>query len=163
LHGLGIAAGVHQFIRDSDVLGLAAYAPAIGRRGAVWVTRDGACLTAAGHVLSLYRNHFGTSAVAVREDCAPLDVVAAWTADPAVLTIGVVNPLEEDTDIEIAVKDGRPLSPGTSWVVSAPDLAAYNVPGREEMIACQERPVNYRDGILACPRLSAGVYCFRVV
>ncbi len=163
LHGLGIAAGVHQFIRDSDVLGLAAYAPAIGRRGAVWVTRDGACLTAAGHVLSLYRNHFGTSAVAVREDCAPLDVVAAWTADPAVLTIGVVNPLEEDTDIEIAVKDGRPLSPGTSWVVSAPDLAAYNVPGREEVIACQERPVNYRDGILACPRLSAGVYCFRVV
>jgi alpha-N-arabinofuranosidase len=161
-HGLGIAAGVHQFIRDSDVLGLAAYALAIGNLGAVCVSNDGVCLTAAGQVLSLYRNHFGTEAVAVKDDCEPLDVVAAWTGDRTALTFGIVNPLDEEADVEVALKGGERLAPETSWVITASDLSAANLPGREEAVILEERPVNGNEGNLVCPPLSAGIYRQRV-
>lgn len=161
-HGLGLAAGIHQFIRDSDVIGLAAYAAAIGALGAVRVSNEGICLTAAGHVLSLYRNHFGDEAVPVKEECGPFDVAAASAAGRTALTIGVVNPLEEDGRIEVTCEKDARLFPETSWLVSAPHAESVNIPGSEQQILIEELPVTFGNGILTCPPLSAGVYRFRV-
>ena len=161
-HGLGLAAGIHQFIRDSDVVGLAAYAAAIGALGAVRVANEGICLTAAGHVLSLYRNYFGERAIPVKEECDPFDVVAAWTAGRTALTIGVVNPLEEDARIEVTCEEDTRLLPETSWLVTAPHVDSVNIPGSEQQILMDELPVTFDNGILTCPPLSAGVYRFRV-
>jgi alpha-L-arabinofuranosidase len=161
-HGLGIAAGVHQFIRDSDVIGLAAYAAAIGSLGAVYVSNEGACLTAAGQVLSLYHNHFGVETVAVKEGCDPLDIVAAWTADHRMLTLGVMNPLEEEAEIEIGVEEGTRVLPEMSWLITASDPNSANIPGRKPRIVLEERPVTLHEGVLTTPPLSAGVYGLRI-
>ena len=161
-HGLAIAAGLHQLIRDSDVIDLAAYAPASDALGAVWASGDGVCMTAAGHVLSLYRNHFGTNAVPVKGDTAPLDVVAAWTEDRSSLTLGVINPLEEDALIELVMKDARGVRPETCWVVAAPGAGAVNVPGKEEKIVLEERTVSFNEGVLTSPPLSASIFRLRV-
>ncbi|MFO7973288.1 MAG: alpha-L-arabinofuranosidase C-terminal domain-containing protein [Candidatus Hydrogenedentota bacterium] len=161
-HGLGLVAGLHQFIRDSDVIGMAVYAPAIDARGAVCVSNEEACLTAAGQVLSLYRNHFGVKAVAVEEDCDPLDVVAAWTADRTALTIGVVNPLEEEAQIELRFKEDMRAFPETCWLVTAPDANSANIPGQKEQIVIEERPVAFDKNLLTISPLSAGVYRLRV-
>jgi len=161
-HGLGIAAGIHQFIRDSDVLGLAAYTSAIGPNGAVCVSDGGACLTPAGLLLSLYRNHFGTEAVAVNEECAPLDIVAARSADSAALTVAVVNPLEEEASIQLSLPDDHRIHAEMSWVVTAPSSESVNIPGGESPIVLEQRPFGADADVLPCPPLSVTIFRLRV-
>src|SRR5262249_52165887 len=89
---LGIAAGLHELYRNSDLFHMANYAQTVNVIGAIKTSADAAELEPTGLALALYRRHFGTLPTAVRGVAAPLDVAAAWTADRRALTVAVVNP-----------------------------------------------------------------------
>ena len=98
---LGIAIGLHEYFRHSDIIFLANYAKTVNVIGCIKTSKTAAAFETTGLALKLYRNHFGTLPVAVNGDTAGLDIAAAWTSDKKTLTIAVVNPAEEKSDLTI--------------------------------------------------------------
>ena len=64
---LGIAAGLHEIFRNSDLFFMANYAQTVNVIGAVKTTKTRAELEPTGLALALYRRRFGTVPVTVTE------------------------------------------------------------------------------------------------
>jgi alpha-N-arabinofuranosidase len=86
---LGIARGIHEMVRQSDVIQMANYAQTVNVIGAIKTTDTAAAFDATGLPLKLYRRHFGSLGIRVEGDAAPLDVSAALTADRRQLTLAI--------------------------------------------------------------------------
>jgi len=56
---LGIAAGLHEFTRQSDIMFMANYAQTVNVIGCIKTTKTDACLDTTGLALKLYREHYG--------------------------------------------------------------------------------------------------------
>ena len=61
---LGIADGLHEYFRQSDIIFMANYAQTVNVIGAIKTSKTAAVLDTTGVVLELYRNHYGTIPVA---------------------------------------------------------------------------------------------------
>jgi alpha-N-arabinofuranosidase len=134
---LGVAAGLHEIFRQSDVIHMAHYAQTVNVLGAIKTSRTAAEMEATGLVLQLYRAQFGETPLPLAQDFGPLDVVAALTGDASVLTVGVVNPTESSVSLGVAV-DGRQLGGRwTRWQLAAAEPRAHNVPGHPRAVDIQ--------------------------
>jgi alpha-N-arabinofuranosidase len=141
---LGIAAGLHEYARQSDLVFMANYAQTVNVIGCIKTTKTAAAFETTGLVLKLYRHHFGTVPVAVTAD-SPLDVGAARTADGKVLTVAIVNPTRERRAVTLEVQGAKPIGTGRRWQIANNDPMAYNDPGKPPKVAIEEEEV--RDGL----------------
>ena len=155
---LGIAAGLHEMIRNSDIVFMANYAQTVNVIGAIKTSKTDAAFDTTGLVLKLYRNHFGTLPVAVSSDTEPLDVVAAWTEDRKALTIAIVNPTEQEYELAINLKGAQTIGIGRLWQIAHSDPMAYNEPGKEPQVVIEEKPVTGISNKLNVPPLSISLY-----
>jgi alpha-N-arabinofuranosidase len=137
---LGIAAGLHEYARQSDLVFMANYAQTVNVIGCVKTTRTAAAFETTGLVLKLYRHHFGTLPVAVKAD-APLDVAAALTADRKVLTVAAVNPTLEKRDVRLEAAGVRLAGAGRRWQIAQDDPLAHNDPGEAPKVVIEEEKV----------------------
>ena len=138
--GLGIAAGIHEMARQSDVIYMANYAQTVNVIGCIKTSKTAAALETTGLVLKLYRAHFGVLPAATQ--CArPLDAQAAWSADRKTLTIAVVNPSPERLEVPLAIKGAKLTGTGTCWQIAGADPMAYNDPGKPPAVAIVESKV----------------------
>ncbi len=154
---LGIAAGLHEFFRNSDIYFMANYAQTVNVIGAIKTTPVSAEMETTGLVLELYRRRFGVTPVEVTGAPPPLDVAAAWTADKSALTVGVVNPTEQAQSIDLVLKGAQLTGQGMSWVISGPDRMAHNDPGRPRVVDI--RQAAYGGGSqLQVPALAVAVF-----
>jgi alpha-N-arabinofuranosidase len=128
--GLGIAAGLHEMFRNSDLFFMANYAQTVNVIGAIKTTKTRAEMEPTGHDLAHYRQRFGTVPVAVEGDAALLDVAAAWTDDRSALTVAVVNPTGEARTLVLDVEGAEPTGAGMRFVLTGADRWAHNAPGR---------------------------------
>ncbi|MGE5127468.1 MAG: alpha-L-arabinofuranosidase C-terminal domain-containing protein, partial [Betaproteobacteria bacterium] len=151
---LGIAAGLHELFRDSDVFEMANYAQTVNVIGAIKTTATEAELEPTGLALALYRRHFGSLPVAVREQPAPLDVAAAWTADRSALTLAVVNPTPEPRALRLDVKGARLAARGRRFVLTGAGPLAHNAPGRPRGVTVEEAALDSLQGPLVLAPLS---------
>jgi alpha-N-arabinofuranosidase len=145
---LGIAVGLHEFFRNTDIITMAQYAQTVNVIGCIKTTRTEAAFATTGLVLKLYRAEFGAIPVEIEGETGLLDVMAAFTADRQYLTIGIVNPTGETQDLTLPVK-GINLASETTWFTMAhPDPMAYNEPGVEPKISIEkeERALEMADG-----------------
>jgi len=138
--GLGIAAGLHEFSRQSDLFVMANYAQTVNVIGCVKTTKTAAAFETTGLVLKLYRQHFGTLPVAATA-AAPLDVAAAWTADRKALTVAIVNPTLERRGVALEVTGASLSGTGQRWQIAHDDPLAYNDPGQAPKVVIQEEKV----------------------
>ena len=138
--GLGIAAGLHELFRDSDVFYMANYAQTVNVIGAIKTTATEAEMEPTGLALALYRKHFGTVPVAVTGAPAPLDAVAAWTKDRAALTIAIVNPEPTARTVKLDLTGARVTGRGRVFVLTGDGPLAHNAPGRPRGVDVVERP-----------------------
>ena len=117
--GLGIAAGIHEMARQSDVIYMANYAQTVNVIGCIKTSKTAAEFETTGLVLKLYRAHFGTLPAATQ--CArPLDAQAAWSTDRKTLTIAVVNPSPEAIEVPLAIRGAKLTGTGTAGRLPAP-------------------------------------------
>ncbi len=137
---LGIAAGLHEYARQSDLIFMANYAQTVNVIGCIKTTKTAAAFETTGLVLKLYRQHFGALPVAATA-AAPLDVAAAWTADRKALTVAIVNPTLERRDVALEVTGARVSGTGRRWQIANDDPLAYNDPGRAPKVVIQEEKV----------------------
>jgi alpha-N-arabinofuranosidase len=158
---LGIAAGVHEYARQSDIIASAFYAQTVNVIGCLKVSRRNAAFETTGLVLKLYRQHFGELPVAT-ETSGLLDAQAAWSRDRKTLTIGVVNASLNKLSIPLTVRGAKLQGTGTRWEIAGADPMAYNDPDQAPRVTIVEAPVReLRDQLPVAP-CSVTVYALQV-
>lgn len=155
---LGIAAGLNEYSRQTDVIAMANYAQTVNVIGAIKTNKTAAVLDSTGEALVMYRRHFGTVPVEITGAPEPLDVAAAWTADRTALTISVVNPTFEPQRLAFRLEGARLASDGTQWVLTADDDMAYNEPGKAPAVRFTERRVTGVQETLELAPASATIF-----
>jgi alpha-L-arabinofuranosidase len=129
---LGVAAGLHEIFRNSDLYYMANYAQTVNVIGAIKTTATKAAFDTTGLVLREYRKRFGTIPVEVGGAPEPLDVAAAWSGDRKRFTIGIVNPTAQEQALELDFV-GAALRSGTRHELAA-DPSAFNTPEEPERV-----------------------------
>jgi alpha-N-arabinofuranosidase len=149
---LGIAVGLHEYSRNSDIIKMAHYAQTVNVIGCVKTTKTDAFFDATALPLMLYRHHYGSIPIAVEgnQAASALDVAAAWTEDRKAVTIAVVNPNEESKAIEFKLDAIKPQAKGTSWVIAGNDPKLRNDENNER-IKIVEAPAPWENRLTAVP------------
>jgi alpha-N-arabinofuranosidase len=138
--GLGVAAGLHEFFRHSDLFWMANYAQTVNVIGCIKTSPRAAAFETTGLVLKLYRRHFGTVPVEVAQQ-GMIDAAAAWTADRRALTLAVVNPSREPATVPVDWTGARLLGTGRRYEIGGADPQAFNDPDRPAAVVITEHPV----------------------
>jgi alpha-N-arabinofuranosidase len=155
---LGVAAGLHEYFRNSDLIFMANYAQTVNVIGAVKTSKTEAVFDTTGQVLKLYRNHYGTIPVRVAGTPEPLDVAAAWKEGKKVLTVAVVNPTKTAQKLRLSFQGVRLPSAAKLYLLTGPDEMAHNVPGRPLAVTIEERAGAPFGGTLIVPPVSVSLY-----
>jgi alpha-N-arabinofuranosidase len=155
--GLGVAAGLHEYFRQTDIVHMAFYAQTVNVLGCIKTSKTSAELETTGLVLELYRDHFGEIPLVLPPSSGPLDVSAALSGDGRTLTIGVVNPTVASRELTITLTNAVVRGRATRWLISGPDEFAHNSPGQARQVDIQKL-----DGLdfkaLSVPALSCAVF-----
>jgi alpha-N-arabinofuranosidase len=134
--GLGIAAGLHEYARQSDIIGAAFYAQTVNVIGCIKTSRTRAAMETTGLALQLYREHFeGTPVATVTGPL--LDAQALLTPDGRHLVLGIVNPQDSQLEIPLTVAGVTPSGPAESWRIAGKDPMAFNDPDAPATVAIE--------------------------
>jgi alpha-N-arabinofuranosidase len=104
--GLGIAAGLQEYARQSDMYFMANYSMPVNVLGCIKASKTAAKMETTGLVLELYRKHFGNLPVKTETDLSngnPVDIQAALSGNT--LTVGIVNTLGRDVTIKLDIRN----------------------------------------------------------
>jgi alpha-N-arabinofuranosidase len=137
---LGIAAGLHELARHSDLYFMANYAQTVNVIGCIKTSKTAAAFETTGLVLKLYREHFGVLPVAT-EATPLLDALAAWSADHKTLTVSIVNPSLKEVDVALELRGAKLAGTGVRWQIAGRDPMAHNDPDRPPAVTIDEAPV----------------------
>jgi alpha-N-arabinofuranosidase len=154
---LGIAAGLHEYYRSTDIIRMANYAQTVNVIGCIKTTPTTAWMETTGLVLQLYRQRYGTIPVAVTGAPQPLDVAAALTEDRRTLTLGVVNAMGEPMPLDLSIAGIALTGKGRLWRIAGADPQACNDAGSTP-VAIQEESVSELGSKLVLPPYSATLY-----
>jgi alpha-N-arabinofuranosidase len=156
--GLGVAVGLHEYFRNSDIFFMANYAQTVNVIGCIKTTPTAASFETTGLVLKLYRNHFGTIPIQVGNVPDPLDVTAAWTSDRKALTIAVVNAGRQPQELAIQCTRAALAKNAKMWQITGTDPEEYNEPGVAQRIQIHESDVALDLSRISVPALSVVLY-----
>jgi alpha-N-arabinofuranosidase len=151
---LGIAAGLHEMFRNSDLFFMANYAQTVNVIGAIKTTKTEAEMEPTGLVLQLYRRHFGSVPVEVAGAPAALDVAAALSEDGRTLTVSVVNPTDQGRRMKLDVAGRSVAGQGRQWVITGAGRWAHNRPGAPRQVDIRTADVGGNAVTLEVPALS---------
>ena len=155
---LGIAAGLHEYFRNTDVCYMANYAQTVNVIGCIKTTKTHAAFDTTGLPLVLYRREFGTIPLKVSGWDEKLDVAAALTEDRKFLTVGFVNATHDSYQIRLNMKSLTPTGEGEGWVIGHENVMAYNAPGQESVIDIQPTAPADLTGLITIKPVSITLY-----
>jgi alpha-N-arabinofuranosidase len=154
---LGIAAGLHEFARQSDIIESAFYAQTVNVIGCIKTSRRNAAFETTGLVLKLYRDRFGEVPVATVSE-GMIDAQAAWSNDGKTLTIGMVNGTLTSLEVPVDLTGARLKGTGARWQIAGSDPMAFNDPDEPPRVTIEEEAVTGFDGLLRLAPCSVTVY-----
>jgi len=155
---LGIAAGLHEYYRQADLIYMANYAQTVNVIGAIKTSKTEAVFDTTGLVLKLYRNEFGLRPVKITGQSEPLDIMAAWKDDGKTLTVAVINPTAEAQALAINLRGLAGFRTDRVFRITGANEKAKNVPGHEPEVKIEEVKEEFRPGRLTLPPLSITLY-----
>lgn len=156
--GLGIAAGLHEFYRNSDLIQMAHYAQTVNVIGAIKTSKTAAEMATTGLVLQLYRARYGSIPIELEAAPKPYDLAAALTDDGSKLTVSVVNPTDQPVALKLSFADASPTGPATRWHITGPDARSHNAPGRPREVDIQSTENLDTGSPLEVPALSCSLF-----
>lgn len=142
---LGIAKGLHEYYRNSDLFFMANYAQTVNVIGCIKTTPTSAGFATTGLPLKLYRQHFGTIPVAVSVDSTNLDIAAAISPDQAYLTLAIINTKAKKEEVIFDFENNRIENSGKQWLIQNDDLMAYNDPDKPPTVKIEESDIFLKD------------------
>jgi len=159
---LGIAAGLHEYARQSDIFFMANYAQTVNVIGAIKTTKTAAAFDTTGIVLKLYRARFGSIPVKVEGAPEPLDVAAAWREPGRTLTVAIVNPTATEQALDVHIAGGAFAATGHLWRISGTNEMAYNEPGKPLVVDIKYTPSIPLGDRVVVPPMSISILELRV-
>lgn len=156
--GLGIAAGLHEFFRQTDIIHMAHYAQTVNVIGAIKTSRTAAEMETTGLVLQLYREKFGQIPLIIAGGDGPVDVMAALSNDGKTLTIGAVNPTAKSCDLELDLTGINVLGTATRNLLTGPAPESHNEPGKPRVVGIQSKDGIDASTALEVPALSCTIF-----
>jgi alpha-L-arabinofuranosidase len=156
---LGVAAGLHEYFRNSDMIQMAHYAQTVNVIGCIKTTKTEAFLDTTALPLLLYRREFGSVPldVKLKEESDTVDVMAAKTGDGKTLTVGVVNAGSEPQMLELHVAGAETASTADVWRIAGEDPRATNSPKNQQVKIVEERDVEFSE-TMTVPAYSVSLY-----
>jgi alpha-N-arabinofuranosidase len=158
---LGVARGLHEYFRNSDLFFMANYAQTVNVIGAIKTNRTTAVMDTTGQVLAMYRHHFGTTPVKIMDYPDDLDVSAAWTDDKKFLTVAIVNPTPDAKEIKLRCGQISFAPHANRWLLTGPDAQSINAPGQPPQVTVEESSVD-SSAPLQIPQLSVVLYRLQI-
>ncbi len=155
---LGIAGGIHEMTRHSDVFQMANYAQTVNVIGCIKTSKTAAAFETTGLVLKLYRARYGVTPINVSGTLAPLNVAAAWNEDKSAITIGVVNPTRSTIDLSVDIPHIQLADNATVWRITGSDRMAYNDPGSDPVVVIEEESLSGLTDSLPVSPLSVSIF-----
>jgi len=156
---LGVAAGLNEFARQSDVYFMANYAQTVNVIGAIKTSKTAAVLDSTGVILALYRKHFGTVPVAVGGAPEPLDVMACWKDETkGAMTLSIVNPTRMAQVLRLDFGKLKLAKTAKLYLVAGDDPKARNVPGKPPAVAVEEQAGVPFGKKITLPPMSVSLY-----
>ncbi len=154
---LGVAIGLHEYFRNTDIIEMAHYAQTVNVIGCIKTTRTEAFLDSTALPLLMYRHHYGRVPITLSRAGGEeaIDITAAWSEDRKSITVGLVNPTKEAQVVAVKLDGVEVGEEGLSWVVSGSDPGLTNEPGDAKMKVV-ERPVQFA-GTLKLEPLSINI------
>lgn len=150
---LGIAAGLHELARNSDMFAMANYAQTVNVIGCIKTSKTAAAFETTGLVLKLYRRHFGSIPVAT-ECSRGLDAMAALSRDRKKLTLGVVNASLRSVEIPVELAGVQLTGTGKRYQIAGTDPMAHNDPADPHRVRIEESEVQGLGPRIAVPPCS---------
>jgi len=149
---LGVAIGLHEYSRNTDIIRMAHYAQTVNVIGCIKTTKTDAFFDATALPLMLYRHHYGSIPIAVEGNhaAAALDVAAAWTADRKEITLAVVNPNRDSKVLEFKLDRIKPQAQGTKWTIAGDDPKVRN-DEKNQRIKIVEGPAQWQNRLSLAP------------
>jgi alpha-N-arabinofuranosidase len=135
---LGIALGLHEYFRNSDLFFMANYAQTVNVIGCIKTTTTSAGFATTALPLILYRKQFESVPVRVDNDIARLDVAAALSENKDVLTVSMVNSGDQAVAFELDVPGISLPKTAGAWTIQHDNPEAYNIPGKDPEVAILE-------------------------
>ncbi|MEX2317577.1 MAG: alpha-L-arabinofuranosidase C-terminal domain-containing protein [Pirellulales bacterium] len=157
---LGIAAGLHEYYRNSDIIEMAHYAQTVNVIGCIKTTKTDAFFDATALPLMLYRREFGTMPLAVstkNPEGRAIDVMAARTADGTALTVGAVNPHAQPQKVRLKLTGLKAGAQATVWRIAGDDPKAFNTVDNKPVTIKEEKSVPFGEEI-TLPPYSVNLY-----
>ena len=147
---LGIAKGLHEYFRNSDLFFMANYAQTVNVIGCIKTTPTTAGFATTGLPLKLYRQHFGNLPVGVNSDSTNLDIVAALTADNKFLTLAIINTEPDLKETAFDFGESQIRQTGQQWLIQQDDLNAFNDPDQAQ-VKIEETAFSFRKNRIETP------------
>jgi alpha-N-arabinofuranosidase len=158
---LGIAEGLHEYARQSDIVASAFYAQTVNVIGCIKTSKTTAAMETTGLVLQLYRQHFGQIPVTT-QTTGLIDAQAAWSEDRKQLTIGVVNPTLTSVQVPVELRGATLAGAGRRWQIAGSDPMAYNDPSEPSRVTIEEQALDHLTNELSVAPCSVTVFSFQV-
>jgi alpha-N-arabinofuranosidase len=150
---LGIAVGLHEYFRNSDIIQMAEYAQTVNVIGCIKTTKTAAFFDATALPLLLYRREFGSLPLEVKGnyDQKSIDVSAAKTEDGNYITIGVVNPNAEPQRVDVKFTGAKPGETAKVWRIAGGDPESKNTTEKQAVKIDEEAGVQFGDRVIVPP------------
>lgn len=155
--GLGIAVGLHEYFRNSDVYYMANYAQTVNVIGAIKTSKTAAALESTGLVLKLYRAQWGDTPLNIEGKTGALDVAAALAGGGTRLCIGIVNPTQHQATVTPDLKGFTGFADGATLYRIAADPMAYNDPATPDVIGIQNESLENPAAPISVPPYSVSI------
>ena len=159
--GLGVAAGLHEYFRNSDIFEMANYAQTVNVIGCIKTNKTNAQFETTGLALKLYRNQFGVIPLKT-EAPQPFDVIAALTEDHKFLTLGIINPTDKAADFTVEIPGVSLGAMPEQFVIANADPMAHNDPGAKQIIDIERSQVSLDKGKITVAPISITVLRFYI-
>jgi alpha-N-arabinofuranosidase len=131
---MGIAAGINEYSKNSDIIFMANYAQTVNVIGCIKTNTTNSVFDATGQVLKLYRHKFGFIPVEISGEIRPLEIGATLTSGRDTLTLSVVNPTWKEVSFPLSIQGGSTSANTEIWRVKTVDDMSTNEPGREPVV-----------------------------
>jgi len=159
---LGVAIGLHEFFRNSDMYFMANYAQTVNVIGCIKTTATQSGFAATGLPLQLYRNHFGSIPVFFENEYENLDIAAALNETNDRLTLSIVNISPDPQSISLDFSQTAVLPEVKQWVISNDDTEAFNVPGEAPEVKIEDSEVIFDDSDISVAGYSITMMEFKL-
>jgi alpha-N-arabinofuranosidase len=159
--GLGIAAGFHEYFRNSDLFYMANYAQTVNVIGAIKTTKKDVQFETTGIILKLYREHFGQVPLETDAYNGSLDISVAADTIQNLLTVAVINTDSISHDFNLKLINGRLKGIDSCYEVANPDPMSFNEPGSERAVDINKVEWRSKDYIKVNP-MSVTIYKFNL-